>query len=136
MVENCDIRIGAGAVQHDALNLFAGNVPGVENAPFMVSALAPQVEFIDVIGFANFAAGSEVSAAFHQFRNGLRAAFDDFSNGDFVAKPSAGVEGVKNVFIKTVTLGGDAGNAALSTFGAADVWRKFRKNGNLFSGFG
>ena len=123
-------------LDHDPFQFRAGDVSGVQNAAFVVTALSAEVEVIRIIGVTEFAAGGEFGTERDDLSDGIGAGFDNGAHRGFVTHSGTGDEGIFDVFIKGVLRIHNAGDAALSAAAVAFVDGALGKNGNAPSAFG
>lgn len=86
VLENFDVRSRPDRLDHGALQLRAGDVPGMQDAALVMAALAPEVVLIGAVGVAEFAAGGEFRAERNDLPDRGGAGFDDRAHRADVGK--------------------------------------------------
>ena len=114
--KNLDVGLRRHRRQQRPLDLAAGDILGVQNAPFRVAAFSSQVQLAGAVGEGDFALG-KLHAQFDQLGNARWAFFDDRADRRFLAQPGAGLERVAHVRLEGVLLARHGRNAALGVVG-------------------
>ncbi len=126
--------MGETGFDQGTLDLGSGDVSGVEDAALVVPPLPSEVEFVLMLGVAEFAAGGEPGAEFDQVPDGVRTGFDDFADHVFFAELDARGQRVADMFIKRVGVIPDAGDAALRQFRVAVIDFRFGDDDHFLAG--
>ena len=109
-----DIGLALDLREKGALDLAAGDIPGVEHPALGVAPFPTEIEFpLAVLHLALV----EMDAEFHQLLDAGRSLGDDRPDHLLVAEARPGLEGVLYVQLEGILAAGDAGNAALSPCG-------------------
>ena len=82
------------------------------------------------IGVTEIAAGGEFDAAFNEFVEDGRAVFDYYADGFFVAQSGTGIEGIDDMFVKSIISISYTSDTALSAFCIADICFSFGNDGD------
>jgi hypothetical protein len=113
MVEKADARLGDGDAEQGILDLAAGHVAGVDDAPRGVSALAAEIQ-LAVPG-----AAGEADAERLERGDPARAFGDALADHLLVGQSAAGGQRVANVGLERVVGADDGGDPALGPAGGA-----------------
>ena len=135
--KNLDPGIGTTRLHQRALHLRTGNVPGMKDPAFFVSAFPSEVKFLlsGGICIAHFCPGGEVGTQFDKPFDPLRSFADDIQHGISAAEVGTGGESIFQMFFKGIVFIGNASDAALSHFAVAVIDRTFGNDSNGAFGF-
>ncbi len=113
ILKNLDVGLRGDRRQQGPLDLAPGDILGVQDAPFGMSAFAAQVQFAQAVDLAL----GELHAQFDQFRDARRPFLDNGAHDFLVAKPRPGLKGVAHVNREGILLADDGRDAALGVIG-------------------
>ncbi len=102
--------------EQSALDLAAGDVLGVENAPLGMATFLAEVEFPRAVAGGQLPF-RELHAQGDQLGDARRPFLDDGADDAFLAEARAGHQGVPHVHFEGVFLARDGGDAALGVIG-------------------
>jgi hypothetical protein len=111
--EHLDVGMAGHGVEQSPLDFAAGDVLGVQDAAFGMTAFAAQIQFAAAVDIAF----GKFHAEFDQFGDAGGALGDDGAHDLLMAEAGAGGEGVAHVHFDGVLLAGDGGDAALGVVG-------------------
>ena len=112
--KNVNVFIRSNGLEQGALDLAAGDVLGVQDAPLGVASLAAEIKFAFAI--AGFALG-KFHSEFDQLLDALRAGLDNAANDLLVAQSRTGIQRVLHVALERILLACHCGDAALRVVG-------------------
>ena len=125
--KNVNVFIRSYGLEQGALDLAAGDVLGVQDAPLGVASLAAEIKFAFAI--AIFALG-KFHSEFDQLHDALRAGLDNAANDLLVAQSRTGNQRVLHVALERILLACHCGDAALRVVGVRFRPAFFRDDGN------
>ena len=109
ILEQLHLGIAVQFAQQRLLNLHAGHVLHMQNAPFRMAAFASQIR----LAMASDLPLVEVQTELDQFSHPRRPFHDDRAHRRFVAKPRARFERVRDMKLERIFIAGHARDAAL-----------------------
>ena len=115
-VADLDVGLVGGSGQQGSFNLAPGDILGVQNPPFGVSALLAQVEFTGTVGSGDLALG-KLHAAGQQLRDSRGPLLDDRPHDLLPAQTRAGFQRVTHVHLEGIFLLSHRGDASLIVVG-------------------
>ena len=116
VLEDFDVGLRGDRSEEGAFDLATGDVLGVEDAPFRMTAFAAEVQFACAVGGGDFTLG-KFHAEVDEFGDARGPFLDDGADDGFLAKPGARFERVAHMHLHGVFLAGDSGDAALGVVG-------------------